>query len=191
MSSSGLTSSEIFFHVRVITGFGIGMSLSRLLVFVAGFIQHPGKNRISKIHFLWITFLFLQIVFYWMDYIDFQVGPEKYKLYYIKSILDIFCLYFISVVLTPDNVDEYGNFNNYISEKKIFVLFIFFIQELLGSIMDYYLWPTHDDFSYYDDVIFLFLYLIMIFTAIFYKSNKVQAAILMLLIIVSFTVLLD
>lgn len=194
MSSSVLTSSDIFFHVRVITGFGfgIGMSLSRLLTFAAGFIQHPDKNRISKIHFLWITFLLLQIIFYWMDYVELKVELENYKLYYIRSLLDIFCLYFMSVVLTPENIDEYGNFNNYIDSKRVFILFMFIVYELLGVVTDYYLWPASElDFPYYYNFIIIFLYALIMFAAMFFRSNKIQASILVFLIIISFAALLD
>lgn len=185
MNDSGFNPTDIFFHVRIVTGFGVGLCLSRLLVFVAEFIQHPIKNHISKVHFLWLILILSSVIFYWWEYLDFNLANENYKLYYIRSIFDVFCLYFICVLLTPSNMDEYGNFSNYLSSRKLFILSVFFAYELFGWITDQYLWVSSGGISYYYyGLVLILLYIMLIFSAVFFKSDKIQITLLLFLIFI-------
>ena len=58
-------SAELFPHVRIVMGTVIGLGITRLLMTVAGIIQHPHRGKISALHMLWIGSMLLELVLFW------------------------------------------------------------------------------------------------------------------------------
>lgn len=122
-----VSQADIFSHMRIINGMGISLCLSRLLIFISKFIQHPSKNKISYIHSGWMLIVFLWIIQFWWDYL-LESGDKTYDIYlYLLELFYVFGLFFICVTLTPDDVTEYGDYEAYFFSRKkwLFSLFIF------------------------------------------------------------------
>lgn len=123
---TAITASDTFTHMRIINGMGISLCLSRILIFLSRFIQHPTKHKISKIHMGWVFVILLWIIQFWWDYL-FESGEKVYDIYtYIVDLSYVFGLFFICVTLTPDDVNEYGGYEEYFFSRKKW-LFSFFI----------------------------------------------------------------
>ncbi|MDM7850434.1 hypothetical protein [Pseudochrobactrum kiredjianiae] len=188
-----VSQTDMFSHMRIINGMGISLCLSRLLIFVSRFIQHPSKNKISYIHSGWMLIVFLWIIQFWWDYL-FESSGKTYDIYlYVLELFYVFGLFFICVTLTPDDVKEYGDYESYFFSRKkwLFSLFIFinFVQSIEG-IREAYL---KSDFS--DMKLELWLLLsstIVILVAMNIKRKRFQyymIGLLILLILLDFFVL--
>lgn len=72
-----LTAGDIqgFGHVRIIIGFVTGLSVTRILTGFARFVQHPGKQAIYPVHFIWAVFMLLFVTHFWW----FQFGLSTIK----------------------------------------------------------------------------------------------------------------
>ena len=60
-----MSPAELFPHVRIVMGMIVGLGITRLLMTVAGLIQHPARSRISAIHLLWIASILVELVLFW------------------------------------------------------------------------------------------------------------------------------
>ncbi|ENR64095.1 hypothetical protein C028_02066 [Brucella abortus 63/168] len=112
MSSSvdvAINANDTFNHIRIVNGIGVGLCFSRFLLFCAEFIQHPKKHKISLIHFGWLFFSFTMVIAYWWSILNESSNSLYGPPLYIVSLLNIFCLYFIIAILTPEDIDEYGD----------------------------------------------------------------------------------
>lgn len=170
-------------------GFGVGMCLSRLLAFAAGFVQHPGKKRVSIIHSMWILFTFMTVLFHWWYYIDPDVEYEYSSSYYVFSVISVSCLYFICVTLTPENIDEYKDLYHYFLSRRIWFFSLFAFYGILEEAVHYAY--SIDDISidsYLHEMIYLFVFLSVLFVAVFVKSKKIQASIVLFFVFLSILV---
>lgn len=108
--------------MRIINGMGISLCLSRLLIFASRFVQHPNKHKISYMHIGWIIVVFLWIIQFWWDYLS-ESSTKTYNIYtYVLDLLYVFGLFFMCVTLTPDDIKEYGDYEQYFLSRKIWLL---------------------------------------------------------------------
>ena len=84
---------EHFVHVRIIIGMVLGISISRLIVGVSEFIQHPKAKRIYPIHLGWVLYLFLTIIhFWWYEFSLVKVQVWSFQLYFFLILFTcVFC----------------------------------------------------------------------------------------------------
>jgi hypothetical protein len=112
---------EHFYHVRIIVGMVLSLSIARLLVGIARFIQHPGRERIFLIHLGWVAWMFLSLIyFWWWEFAFSTVGPWTFAAYaFFIGYAAVFFL--LCALLFPDDMKEYGGFADYfISRRKWF-----------------------------------------------------------------------
>jgi hypothetical protein len=181
--------------MRIINGMGISLCLSRLLIFISKFIQHPSKNKISYIHSGWMLIVFLWIIQFWWDYL-LESGDKTYDIYlYLLELFYVFGLFFICVTLTPDDVTEYGDYEAYFFSRKkwLFSLFIFsnVIQSIEG-IREAYLQSDFSDMKI--ELGLLLLTVSVILVAMNIKRRRFQyflIGLLISLILLDFVVLPD
>jgi len=107
MPGNDISTLDVFFHIRIISGFGVGLCMSRLLAFAAGFIQHPKRQHLSAIHTAWVFFIFIYIVSYWWEILQERANYFDGGVFYFLQVLHISFLYFICVTITPENIDDY------------------------------------------------------------------------------------
>jgi hypothetical protein len=190
-----VSQADIFSHMRIINGMGISLCLSRLLIFISKFIQHPSKNKISYIHSGWMLIVFLWIIQFWWDYL-LESGDKTYDIYlYLLELFYVFGLFFICVTLTPDDVTEYGDYEAYFFSRKkwLFSLFIFsnVIQSIEG-IREAYLQSDFSDMKI--ELGLLLLTVSVILVAMNIKRRRFQyflIGLLISLILLDFVVLPD
>src|SRR5258708_7224844 len=56
---------DLYLHVRVLISMILGLSVARLIGGVAGFIQHPGRDRVWPVHLGWVAWALLNVVTLW------------------------------------------------------------------------------------------------------------------------------
>lgn len=131
-----LNNSDIFSHMRIINGMGISLCLSRLLIFASKFIQHPSKNKVSYIYVGWIIIVLLWIIQFWWDYLMESTTKNYDVSTYILELMYVFSLFFLCVTITPDDVKEYGNYENYFFSRKKWFFSLFILVNLIELIED-------------------------------------------------------
>lgn len=133
---TAITAADAFIHMRIINGMGISLCLSRILIFLSRFIQHPTKHKISKVHMGWVFVILLWIIQFWWDYL-FDSSKKVYDVYtYIVDLSYVFGLFFITVTLTPDDVNEYGGYEEYFFSRKKWLFSFFVIINVIQNLND-------------------------------------------------------
>lgn len=109
---------QLYFHVRVVMGMVLGLSVTRLLSGFAKFIQHPKENHASPLHLGWAASTFLSaILFWWWEYRLATLQHWTFIVYFfVLSYTSLF--YFMCVLLFPDHLGEYGSYRDYFYAKR-------------------------------------------------------------------------
>lgn len=100
-------------------GMVVGLSLARLLTGLAGFVQHPKKERIYPLHIGWVAFLFLMLVHFW--WWEHRLSATSHVLGFGAFLfLILFCslFYFLCVLLFPTDMKEYKGYEDYFFSRK-------------------------------------------------------------------------
>lgn len=115
------TPTDVYIHIRVIIGIILGLSLSKLLSGLAGFIQHPSRQRVFATHLVWVFFALLSLVHFW--WFEFYLnGVHRWTFgVYLLVIAYASLYYLVSVLLFPDKMEEYAGYSEYfLSRRKWF-----------------------------------------------------------------------
>jgi hypothetical protein len=140
-----LADPSAYFHVRIIMGMVLGLSITRLLTGVSVFVQHPGKNRVSWLHLGWAAFIFLFVIHFWwfefrlqrLEHISFEV--YAFVIFYSSLLFLLCCLLF------PNDIAEYDSYEDYFMQRRkwFFGLLAFtFLADLVDTAIkgrDYFL----------------------------------------------------
>jgi hypothetical protein len=109
---------ELFTHVRIVMGMVIGLGITRMLAGIAGFIQHPGRHRVSLLHMLWVGSILLELVLFWW----WEFGLSRIPVWsfgvYLFLIGYAVVLYLISALLFPDNIAEYAGYEDFFIRRR-------------------------------------------------------------------------
>lgn len=121
---------EQFEHVRVIIGMVLGISVSRLVMGMAQFLQHPKRKKIYLVHLGWVLYLFLTIThFWWYEFGLVKIRGWSFGLYFF--LISYACLYvFISSLLFPASMDEYDGYEDYFQSRRRMFYIMFSILAL-------------------------------------------------------------
>jgi len=109
---------EIFPHVRIVMGMVIGLGITRMLAGVAGFIQHPGRQRVSLLHMLWVGSILLELVLFWWWEFGLSRIPQWSFGIYLFLIGYAVVLYLIAALLFPDNISEYAGYEDFFIRRR-------------------------------------------------------------------------
>jgi hypothetical protein len=109
---------DVFFHIRVIIGIVVGLSVTRLLSGLARFVQHPSRERIYLVHLGWVLFLLLAVIHFWW----YEFGLSHIEKWTFELYLFVICyavlLFFICAILFPDQLNEYSGFDAYFHSRQ-------------------------------------------------------------------------
>lgn len=125
---------DILLYVRLISGTLLGLTLGRLLNGVAKFVQQPGAHRINLLHGLWCFFIFASVTLFWWDEahsfakVEWTFATYLFQIAYCGSFL------FLTAVLLPDNVDEFGDHLSYFIARRYWFYSVLIISFLLGIV---------------------------------------------------------
>ncbi len=125
---------EHFVHVRIIIGMVLGISISRLLVGVSEFIQHPKAKRIYPIHMGWVLYLFLTIIhFWWYEFSLVKVQVWSFQLYFFLILYTcVFAL--MASLLFPSSLAEYKSFEDYFQTRRRSLYGLFVLLQIMDLI---------------------------------------------------------
>ena len=114
-------SAAIFPHIRIVMGIALGLGITRLLTGTAQFVQHPQRQRVYWVHLGWVLFMLVSLShFWWWEFWLEAITDWTYEIYFFLITYTIL-LYFLCALLFPDNVDEYGGYEEYfLSRRKWF-----------------------------------------------------------------------
>lgn len=112
------SSGEIFTHIRIIVGMVLGLSVSRLIIGLTRFVQHPGREKIYPPHFGWVLFLLLFIIHFW--WFEFALAHRPNWSFEVYFFLIFYASLFaaLSAILFPDHMDEYQGFGDYFQKRR-------------------------------------------------------------------------
>jgi hypothetical protein len=112
---------DLYLHVRVLISMILGLSVTRLVGGVGGFIQHPDRNRIWAIHMGWVAWALLNVItFWWWEFRLSLVTHWTFGLY-VFICLYASMYYLLAVLLFPDNLEDYHGYADYfLSRRKWF-----------------------------------------------------------------------
>lgn len=109
---------EIFPHVRIVMGMIIGLGITRMLTGIAGFIQHPGRYKVSLLHLLWVGSILLELVLFWWWEFGLSRVPKLNFGIYLFLISYAIVLYMLSALLFPDSILEYASYDDFLINRR-------------------------------------------------------------------------
>jgi hypothetical protein len=109
---------ELFPHVRIVMGMIVGLGITRLLMTVAGLIQHPQRLRRSSIHLLWMFSILLELVlFWWWEFALFRLEQWSFAITLFLIVYAI-TLFLLAALLSPDNIAEYDGYEDFFLKRR-------------------------------------------------------------------------
>lgn len=109
---------DLFPHVRIVMGMIVGLGITRLLMTVAGLIQHPQRARISSLHLLWVVSILVELVlFWWWEFSLFKLeswtfGITLFLIFYAIT------LFLMAALLSPDSVSDYDGYEDFFLKRR-------------------------------------------------------------------------
>ncbi len=112
------TPQELFSHGRIVMGMVIGLGITSTLAGVAGFVQHPGRNRVSLLHMLWVGSILLELVlFWWWEFGLSRIAHWNFGVF-LFLIGYAVVLYLLAALLFPDNISEYAGYEDFFIKRR-------------------------------------------------------------------------
>ncbi|SDR64335.1 hypothetical protein SAMN05519103_09684 [Rhizobiales bacterium GAS113] len=109
---------DLYLHVRVLISIILGLAVARLVGGVAGFIQHPGRDRIGLIHLGWVAWALLNVItFWWWEFLLSRVTHWTFALY-VFIFLYTSTYFLLSVLLFPDDIIGYKGYDDYLLSRR-------------------------------------------------------------------------
>src|SRR5436190_7099529 len=104
---------DTFFHIRMVMSIIMGFSITTLLKGAVKLIDHPGKYKPYWIHLLWALYIFLLLIHFWW----WEIGLKSIKQWvfteYLFIVFFVILYYVLCVLIFPDDISEYKNFEEY------------------------------------------------------------------------------
>ncbi|KKB12823.1 membrane protein [Devosia geojensis] len=137
MESLPLT-DQLFPHIRIVMGMVIGLGITRILMGIAGLVQHPNRAKVSLIHILWAVSILIELVFYWWwQFALFAVHEWNFALFLFVVGYAV-VLFLMAALLFPDSLAEYKGYEDFFLKRRkwFFALFgLTFVFDLIDSMV--------------------------------------------------------
>jgi hypothetical protein len=109
---------DLYLHVRVLISIILGLSVTRLVGGVAGFIQHPGRYKVWWIHLGWVAWALLNVItFWWWEFRLSQIAHWSFGLYFFVCIYASM-YFFLSALLFPQDLQGYDGYKDYFLSRR-------------------------------------------------------------------------
>jgi hypothetical protein len=113
-----MSQDPLFLHVRIVLSLILGLAITALLKGMVGFVQHPRRRPWSAIHLGWSIWALLSCVLvWWWEFELARVTGWSFELYAFE-LLYCSAYYALAALLYPDDIDEYGGFDDYILSRR-------------------------------------------------------------------------
>lgn len=124
----------LFPHVRIVLGIVIGLAITRLLMTIAGFIQHPRRANVSAIHLLWMGSILLELVlFWWWEFALYRIEHWTFGIA-LFLVLYAVTLFLLAALLSPDNIEEYASYEDFFLNRRRWFFGIFAVTFVLDAV---------------------------------------------------------
>ncbi|MEQ8599350.1 MAG: hypothetical protein RLP98_05435 [Devosia sp.] len=111
-------SQQLFPHVRIVMGTIIGLGITRLLMTIAGIIQHPHRAKRSLLHLLWIGSMLLELVLFWW----WEFALHEIAVWHFGLVLFIMgyatTLFLMTALLSPESISEYTGYEDFFLKRR-------------------------------------------------------------------------
>lgn len=116
--SNAADNHEIYLHVRVIISVVLGLGLTRMLSGIARFVEHPGRNRLSTLHLLWVAIILISAIhFWWWEFALQQVPEWRFELF-LFVLCYAFLFYLLASLLFPADLEGYQGYEDYFLSRR-------------------------------------------------------------------------
>jgi hypothetical protein len=109
---------QMFEYVIVLISIVIGLALTHLMQGIAGLIHHPKRARVWWVHLVWVSYMFLSIVFWWWWEFQLQHIETWTFSIYLFVIFYAFYLYLICAMLFPRDLEGYDGYQDYFLARR-------------------------------------------------------------------------
>ncbi|MBP7240889.1 hypothetical protein [Amaricoccus sp.] len=109
---------DTFFHVRVVIGVVVGLTLTRLLLSLARLVQHPGHARFSAIWVGWAVFLLVAVLNLWWFEFGLSVVVWRFEIYAF-AVFYAALYFFTCAVLTPDAIEDFARLDAWFDARRV------------------------------------------------------------------------
>lgn len=119
--------AQLFVHLRILMGTILGLGVARLLLGLAGLMQHPGQAKLSATHLIWIVAIFLTLIhFWWWEFELFNLTAWTFGAFFF---LIAYCtvLFLLCVLLFPDNIKDYAGYEDFFLTRRTWFFALFAI----------------------------------------------------------------
>jgi hypothetical protein len=109
---------NLFAHVRVVLGMVVSLGMARLLTGVAGFVQHPGRQKPDAIHLLWVTSTLLLLLHFW--WWEFELGHMpgwRFEVYFLVLYYAV-VNFLLCALLFPTDLNDYTGYRDYFLSRR-------------------------------------------------------------------------
>lgn len=125
---------DVFVHVRMVMSTVVGLGLTRLLLGMAGLIQHPSRAKLSLIHMLWVVSMVIELIlFWWWEFgltglPHWNFGTFAFLIFYAIT------LFALAALLFPDRLDDYDGYEDFFIRRRHWFFSIFGLTFLLDLV---------------------------------------------------------
>jgi len=118
MNGAASIDPNVYFHIRIVLGMVLGLSITRLLSGVAIFVQHPRRERVSWLHLGWTLLMFLLVIHFW--WYEFHLRMIHRMTFPIYLFLLVFgsTHFLLCALLYPGDIEEYGGYEDYFMSRR-------------------------------------------------------------------------
>ncbi len=125
---------ELFPHIRIVMGTVVGLGITRLLMTIAGMVQHPHRARLSALHLLWIGSILTELVlFWWWEFALFQLEHWTFGVALFIIVYAV-TLFLLAALLSPDNITEYDGYEDFFLKRRYWFFGLFAATFLFDAI---------------------------------------------------------
>ncbi|MDB5540490.1 MAG: hypothetical protein JWQ89_2217 [Devosia sp.] len=129
---------DVFIHVRIVMGTVVGLGITRLLMGTAGIIQHPQRARLSLVHLLWVLSIMLELIlFWWWEYELAEIKSWTFGTFAFLIGYSV-VLFGLTALLFPDNLDDYGGYEDFFLKRRKWFFGLFgatFILDIVDTLI--------------------------------------------------------
>lgn len=175
-----------FFHIRMLMGTILGLSIAHLLKGVVKIIEHPGKVKIYSVHMLWVLYLLLLIVHFWWWEFSLHLITTWNFLTYLYLIVYTASFYVNASLLFPEAMSEYSGYEEYFySRRKWFfgVLTCTFLLDIVDTLIK---GESHMAYLGYEYVLYIAFHLVGYLLAIKINDERFHKAFVVVVIAYQF-----
>lgn len=133
-----ITSSDIYFHVRVLIGVVVGLGITRILSGVGRLVQHPGRERLYTPHLIWIVVILVSTIhFWWWEFELIQISPFRFQLF-VFVLFYAFLFFLLASLLFPDDMHDYDGYEDYFLSRRRWFFGLFaatFVVDLFDTLI--------------------------------------------------------